>query len=349
MTVECLISLGANLGDRAETIRRALEKLSDPPEVTVRRASRLYETRPVGGPPGQPGFLNAAAVLETSLPPAELLAVLLHTEAALGRMRGLRWAPRPIDLDLLLYGEAVLTTPSLMLPHPRMAWRRFVLEPAAEIAPDMRHPTTGWTIAGLLGHLRGTPYYLAMTGSIAAGKTELAGRVTGQMGARGVYEKIDKEQLAAFYANPASQAWSLELEFLQQRARLLSDRAEFWQDRSTPVMSDFWFDQSAAFVGVWLAPGQYARFVERFEFARKRVARPRLVVFLQSSGEQLRERLLRRGRACERGLTATDLERIQQAIDRQTRQPDVGPVLRIGGDDLETAFEEVAAALGAMK
>ena len=100
----------------------------------------MARDRPIGGPAGQEPFLNAAALLETSLPPAELLARLQRIELHLGRTRETRWAARTLDLDLLLYDNLVLNTPYLTLPHPRMAFRRFVLEPAAEVAPEMAHP-----------------------------------------------------------------------------------------------------------------------------------------------------------------------------------------------------------------
>ena len=348
MTVQCLISLGANFGDRKHTIREALAKLAGHRLVRVLRASRMHETRAIGGPAGQADFLNAAAVLQTSLPAAELLDLLLQIESELGRLRNERWGPRRIDLDLLPYGDAAITEPGLVVPHPRMAWRRFVLEPAAEIAPEMVHPTSGWTIFQLLDRLNATPYYLAIAGSIGAGKTELARRLTARGAARRVAEEVDVERLTAFYADPASHAWLIELQFLEQRERLLAAGAGAWQDRSVPTVSDFWFDQSAAFARVWLAPEQYARFEARFEAARRKVVRPRLVVLLESTGRQLHDRVLRRGRACERGLTADTLERIARAVDRQTRRPDVGPVLRVESENWEAAVEEVSAALDAM-
>ncbi len=348
MKVRCLISLGANAGDRARAIEQALQKLAMHREVQGVRSSRLHETRPVGGPPDQSGYLNAAAVFQTSLPPAELLALLMRIEAESGRRRGVRWGPRPLDLDLLLYGEMVLAEPSLVLPHPRMAWRRFVLEPAAEIAADMKHPTIDWTIARLLEHLNTTPCYVAITGSIGAGKTELAGRLASHGRVRLVAEQIDLGRLATFYTDPTSRAWPVELEFLNQRSRLLAAGASLWQDRSRATVSDFWFDQSAAFARVWLGPEQYARFAARFEAVRQTVVRPRLVVQLESTGRELRERVLRRGRHCERRLTAEELDRIAQAIDRQTRRPDVGPVLRIGSESADAVFEEVSAAVLAM-
>lgn len=149
----CLLGLGSNLGDRAGTLWEALRRLGAEPAVTVRRVSSLVETRPAGGPGDQPRFLNAAALVETTLPPAELLAVLRGIEDGLGRERGERWGPRTIDLDLLLYDRTVFESPVLTIPHPRLHERRFVLAPAAEVAPEFLHPIFGLTIRQLLQQL----------------------------------------------------------------------------------------------------------------------------------------------------------------------------------------------------
>lgn len=159
-----LISLGSNVGDRAAAIRTALDRLANAPGVRVTASSSLHETKPAGGPTSQENFLNAAALLETDLPPLEVLSVLQKIENELGRIRSERWGPRTIDLDLLLYDQLELDTPELTLPHSRMSFRRFVLEPAAEIAPDMVHPGCGNTIGGLLRHLEQSPRYLAIVG-----------------------------------------------------------------------------------------------------------------------------------------------------------------------------------------
>jgi 2-amino-4-hydroxy-6-hydroxymethyldihydropteridine diphosphokinase len=151
--VACLIGLGSNLGDRRENLEAAVSRLRRHAALHVRSVSQWRETAPVGGPPEQPPFLNGAVLLETALAPHELLDVLQHIEADLGRRRTERWGPRTIDLDLLLYGQLVLDTPTLVLPHPRMAGRRFVLEPAAEVAGAMLHPASGWSVARLLQHL----------------------------------------------------------------------------------------------------------------------------------------------------------------------------------------------------
>ena len=142
----CLIALGSNLGDRRRTLDEAVARLARHPQLRVLATSPWIETAAVGGPPGQGDFLNGAILLETSLPPEAVLAILQEIEAALGRRREERWGPRSIDLDLLLYDQEVRQTPSLVLPHPRMTQRRFVLEPAAAIAASMVHPLTGWTL-----------------------------------------------------------------------------------------------------------------------------------------------------------------------------------------------------------
>ena len=149
----CLVGLGSNVGDRVGHIAAALAELRSLPSTRVLRHSTLIETEPVGGPDGQDRFLNAVALLETTLAAAELWTGLGEIELRLGRERRERWGPRTIDLDLLLYDQQLVHTSELTVPHPRFAERRFVLAPAAEIAPDMREPASGSTIRQLLEQL----------------------------------------------------------------------------------------------------------------------------------------------------------------------------------------------------
>jgi 2-amino-4-hydroxy-6-hydroxymethyldihydropteridine diphosphokinase len=150
-SVRAYVGLGANLGDREGTIGRAVGLLDATAGIRVRRVSTLRETEP-WGPIEQPPFLNGVAALETDLEPRELLDVLLDIEQRLGRVRGERYGPRTIDLDLLLYGEVVVDEPGLAVPHPRLHERRFALEPLAELAPDALVPGRG-TASRLLAAL----------------------------------------------------------------------------------------------------------------------------------------------------------------------------------------------------
>ena len=149
------IALGSNLGDRNVKLDRALAALRNHPQISIDAVSSFHETAPVGGPMGQSMYLNAAAVLRTSLTPHQLLGVMLNTEHALGRDRtsGERNGPRTIDLDLLLYDDVILDEPGLTLPHPRMHERIFVLRPLAEVAPDVVHPRLKKPIRELLREL----------------------------------------------------------------------------------------------------------------------------------------------------------------------------------------------------
>jgi 2-amino-4-hydroxy-6-hydroxymethyldihydropteridine diphosphokinase len=137
------LSLGSNLGNREENLHRALQAL-DRERIPVVARSAIYETEP-RDMPDQPWFLNMAVACETRCFPLQLLAVLHKIERESGRVRGagdVRQGPRILDLDILLFGNAVVDTPELTIPHPRMLERRFVLEPLVEIAPDLRHPVT---------------------------------------------------------------------------------------------------------------------------------------------------------------------------------------------------------------
>jgi len=146
------IALGSNLGDRERNLREAVEALR---EILIDlRVSSFHDTTPVGVGP-QPRFLNGVAVGETSLDPRALLARLLDIERRFGRERPHPGAARTLDLDLIMYGDAVLTERDLTVPHPRFRERAFVLVPFAEIAPEWRDPGTGLTVAQLLAALRG--------------------------------------------------------------------------------------------------------------------------------------------------------------------------------------------------
>jgi 2-amino-4-hydroxy-6-hydroxymethyldihydropteridine diphosphokinase len=145
------IGLGSNLGDRAATIRKALDRLAARPRIELLAVSSLRETDPVGFE-DQPRFLNGAAALRTELGPRDLLDRMLEIERGLGRVReGARYGPRTIDLDLLLYGDAVVDEPGLEIPHPRLAERVFVLEPLVELNPNLEVPGQGRVQALLAG------------------------------------------------------------------------------------------------------------------------------------------------------------------------------------------------------
>jgi 2-amino-4-hydroxy-6-hydroxymethyldihydropteridine diphosphokinase len=142
------LSLGSNIGDREANLSAAVERLSAP-GLRVLRVSPVYETEPVDYT-GQRWFLNLVVEAETGLFPMQLLARTAGIERALGRVRGVPKGPRTIDIDILLYGMAVVRSEVLEIPHPRMAERRFVLAPLADLAPDLRHPATRKTVREML-------------------------------------------------------------------------------------------------------------------------------------------------------------------------------------------------------
>ncbi len=156
MEHKALIGIGSNLGIPADNCEKAIRLLDDAAGIEVISCSSLYESEPVGKT-DQNWFVNAAVVIKTSLPPETLLKQILKIEEALGRIRREKWGPRVIDLDILIYDKLVINTSTLIIPHPEMVKRRFVLQPLSECAGDYIHPVENKTIHDLLKALPENP------------------------------------------------------------------------------------------------------------------------------------------------------------------------------------------------
>ncbi len=151
--VICFIGVGSNLGDPALQCLEAVRRLSAIKGIKFLRRSVLYRTEPVGFA-GQDWFVNAVAEIRTVLTPRKLLEALQAVETGMGRVKGPRWGPRPIDLDILLYGQELIREEGLVIPHPELHKRRFVLEPLCEIASYVIHPAFGVSVRGLMDRLK---------------------------------------------------------------------------------------------------------------------------------------------------------------------------------------------------
>jgi 2-amino-4-hydroxy-6-hydroxymethyldihydropteridine diphosphokinase len=147
------IGVGSNIGEREANLRHAIALLVETPGLEVRRISGFFDNPAQGGPEDSPPFLNCAVEAITTLPARDVMKRLLEIEQEMGRERRVKWEPRVIDLDLLLHGINIISTDDLIVPHPLMHERAFVLRPLAEIAPNAIHPTMQMTVAGLLDNL----------------------------------------------------------------------------------------------------------------------------------------------------------------------------------------------------
>jgi 2-amino-4-hydroxy-6-hydroxymethyldihydropteridine diphosphokinase len=226
----CLIGCGSNLGRRRQQLDRAIELMRFMPGVTLVGVSRFRETVPVGGPPGQDAFLNGACLIETDLPPQEVLSMLTAVENTLHRNREERWGSRTVDLDLLLYDDLVLDTDCLTLPHPRMSTRRFVLEPCVEIAGDALHPLAACTLDEMLASISSPRPHVAVVGVPAAGAADVARAVSES--SLGCFVAAPRPLPAA--AAPAPEwcntlsAWRAALEEIDCDASAHGVVADFW-------------------------------------------------------------------------------------------------------------------------
>ncbi len=289
---KCLIGLGSNLGDRQRYINSALRLLDEQQDVWLVACSRFYETASVGGPVGQEKFLNAAAVVETALDAESLLDAIITIEEALGRQRNVRWDARTIDVDLLLFNEQTIRSSRLTVPHPRMAFRKFVLAPAAEVAAEMRDPATGKTIGELWYHMNSAHDYVAI------GVTHPRAIHVAAALARDVVARLETDiqlpaqllsTVGAFQAISAAddstgRKSEAAIEFVTLFVENLDE--EKWQNYDAWIVSDFWFDQVLGFVSDSCESRQNTELQELWKTALKDIVLPKLVVVVDDGDEE---------------------------------------------------------------
>ena len=209
---QCLISFGSNLGDRRNLIADAASRIAESDIVcrdgaSTFRASRLFETPPIGGPGGQDPFLNAVASFETSAPASEVLSRLQAIEDELGRLRRRRWDARTIDLDVVLHGQLVGGSSALTVPHPRYTARQFVLRPACDVAADYRDPRFGWSLRRLADHLSAAVPSLVLVGADISTRVAVCQRLAELHGlnARGIDSAGSAENVGLNIGLPADE------------------------------------------------------------------------------------------------------------------------------------------------
>ena len=345
--MDCLIGLGSNVGNRTAQLSDAISQFCGNPQIEFISVSNFYETDPVGGPSHQPRFLNAALRVECQLTPSELLAWSQQIEHTLGRERLERWGPRVIDVDLLLCDQLVLEEAELTLPHPRMAVRRFVLEPANEIAGDMTHPSTGWTVSNLFARMCEPTSYIALAGLQAA---ETRALVQDVAGAPDTYTLFDRnsDELFSWPRDGSEREGQVELARVARRLqKLVALEPKIRHTPDCRVVSDFWINQTLAIARVFFEGSMRERIEHACLASSEAVRVPKMIFYLEPPKGTLPV-----GRSSSQEPHDSESEarqaRFSEALRQQVAMPGQGPVIRVDGTKMETVRSEWAAALAAM-
>ncbi len=325
------ISLGSNQGDR-------LKHLQDAVDVIYKRVGKVHMIAKVYNTPALgfegPDFLNTCIIVKTDYSVETVLEDLQRIETEMGRVRteNAAYESRSIDLDILLYNDAIIHTPTLMVPHPQMANRRFVLQPLHDIALKEKHPTLHKTIAELLEicedkstiepiniwlknpskkYNLSNYNYIAIEGNIGAGKTSLATMISTDFNAKLVLERFaDNPFLPKFYEDAKRYAFTLEMSFLADRYQQISDDLSQLDLFKDFIVSDYDIYKSLIFSKITLPEDEFKLYRRLFYLMYKDIAKPELYIYLYQNTQRLQENIRKRGRDYEQNIQDDYLEKI---------------------------------------
>lgn len=352
------LALGSNVGDRAANLRKALEALRDVASATDGfRVSRIYETEPVG-PGTQERYLNLCVRMSTVLTPRQLLEHCKASETRIGRVPRGRWEPREIDIDILAYEGSALDEGDLVLPHPGIPDRPFVLVPLAELDPDTVLPGHRDSVSRLLQRCRETHgdfdireyrllpagtaalpdrlRYVAIEGVIGAGKTTLVRLLGERLGAQTLFEEFENNPfLADFYRDRHRFAFQTQIFFLLSRFRQIQEYFQ-QQDLFRPqVVSDYMFAKDKIFATQNLDENEMGLYQRLAGMMERQLPRPDYVVYLQADTKVLMQRIRQRDRAFERNMDENYIDSLNQAYNAYFHYYDASPLLIVNTNHID--------------
>jgi 2-amino-4-hydroxy-6-hydroxymethyldihydropteridine diphosphokinase len=325
------ISLGSNKGDKFKNLQRAIDCIHE--QIgQIKQISKVYKS-PAFGFEGD-DFLNTCLILETEFKPKKLLKKLLLIEKDLGRTRAKDngYQSRIIDLDIIFYEDEIIETKSLVIPHPEMHKRRFVLQPLNNLSAQFRHPLFDKDVSGLLEECQDKTVlkpvniwlknpskqydfskynFIAIEGNIGAGKTSLTNKMAHDFNAKLILERFaDNPFLPKFYDDPKRYAFTLEMSFLADRYQQISDDLSQLDLFKDFIVSDYDVFKSLIFSKITLAEDEFILYRKLFYQVYKDIAKPDLYIYLYQNTERLQENIKKRGRDYEKNIASDYLDKI---------------------------------------
>ncbi len=327
------IGLGSNLGDREKSISGTLKMFAETEHLEVARVTDLIETIPLGRA-NQPKYLNAVAEIRTTLSVEDLHKKLVDIETSLGRVREAKWSPRIIDLDLLLFGADVINHPGLIVPHPQMHLRSFVLKGLCRLNPELLHPVIKEPMTELAARLGGNdfvpdpnlPQLVSVAGIIGVGKTTLTERLSNSLGCKALFEAYDTNPfMPDVYAGKKELALDSQIYFLTSRIEQLNHDS---LAKGQFVISDYIFDKELIYARRLLNTQQLTLYEKIYPPFSAEIAAPVLVIYLQDSLQKCLERIHRRNRPYEQKIKPQFLEALNSDYEQLFADWKTCPIIR---------------------